>query len=62
MWILDQEMQITVVMILMLYNETFEPNEDSKKNNQSKKSLRKGKKATKTENRATGKIGKNTKN
>ena len=37
MWILDQEMQITVVMILMLYNETFEPNEDSKKNNQSKK-------------------------
>ena len=23
MWILDQEMQITVVMILMLYNETF---------------------------------------
>ena len=37
MWILNQEMQITVVMILMLYNETFEPNEDNKKNNQSKK-------------------------
>ena len=31
-------------------------------NNQSKKSLRKGKKATKTQNQATGKIGKNTKN
>ena len=37
MWILNQEMQITVVMILMLYNETFEPNEDKKQNYQSKK-------------------------
>ena len=38
MWILNQEMQITVVMILMLYNETFNQMRRTRKTIKARKS------------------------
>ena len=40
MWILNQEMQITVVMILMLYNETFNQMRIARKTIKTRKPIR----------------------